>query len=215
MAKLYKKQYEDIYTVDHLKQYKLDLDQISGVTMAYDEYTDQFKDLLKCFYFDLFNYYVKLSWLRRNFVYKNRKIKYPINHNPQYLNSAFLKYLRRIVGMDIQIITRGINFSAIESYFDELFPGFEEGNPFENPEYYKFPFKNLSIDFLLAVYHMEERVMLLKEADRVEMTIAQFYDFVVNHVKCLNDELEEPAYEVFQNRHRGVSFYVKNLKEEI
>ncbi len=208
--KLHKKQYEDIYTVDK-KGHVLALDRISGVTADFNEYTDLFKDFLRSFYSEFFIFFVKLAWLRRNFVYKGNRLTYPINKNSEHTQEAFVKYLRRVVGMDIQIITRGAAFSAIESYLGELYPDFEDGNPFENPEYYRFPFKNISLEFLVAVYQVEERMLLLKEADNQKMSYAEFLDFVINHVCSVNEELGRKKYHINFNQSRGISFFIKDL----
>lgn len=207
---LHKKKYENIYSEDHNSKYTLHLEDISGVNMSLAEYTDLFVDFLRTFYSELYNYYVKLAWLRKNFSYKGKRIGH--NGNSKYVHGVFVKYLRRIVGMDIQIITRGSHFSSVTSYFDEFYPGFELGNPFENPEFYKFPYKNISIEFLVSVAHMDERLVLLKEADEQKMTHAIFLDFITNHVKCENEGRKKDKYEIDFNSFKGVSFFVKNLE---
>jgi len=209
--KLYPKQYQDIYSVDNDLHYKLDLDDLSGTTMDFNEFTDLSKDVLRSFYSDLFTNYVKVAWLRRNFLYKGRRIKWPINKNPQFIQIAFVKYLHRIVGMDIQILTRSLSFSAVESYFNDFFPGFEDGDPFKNPEYYKFPYKNISIDFLVPVCRMDERLALLKDADKRDLTFAEFRDSIINEVLSINAANKKEKYDVQTRRHRGTSFFVKKI----
>src|SRR5258706_15430408 len=98
--------------------------------------------------------------------------------------------MRRYVGHDIQLINRSFFFQKLESYyFDQLIPGFEEGNPFENPDYYKFPYKNISLDYLMLVYQLDDRFDLLTEADKQRMSYAVFIDYVLNHVLNENDIL--------------------------
>ena len=128
---------------------------------------------------------------------------------------AFTKLLRRDVGIDIQIITKGKFFSKIEIYFDELFPGFDDGNPFENPDYYKLPFEHVTMDFLMVVHQLDDRIKLLKHADENKMNYAEFVDYSINHVLCINEGLKKPRYEMRQKKDRNFPFYIKDKTKEI
>ena len=151
--KHYRKTYEDVFSTDRPKsKTRLNLDQISVGEMGLDEYTSTFKSFIKSFYTNLFDDSVKLSWLRRNFSYYGKKTVLPMHKNSRLLNSSFVKFLRRNVGRDIQVITKGKFFSKLELYFDEMFPDFDEGIPFEYPVYYKNPFDFVSVDFGVSVY---------------------------------------------------------------
>jgi len=207
--KQYKKTYEDIFSADHPKNSaRLNLDQISIEGLGTGEYVDLFTNFLNKFYLNLFDNCVRLSWLRRQFIYYGHKTKMPMNKNSRIHNGAFVKMLRRNIGKDIQIITRAKFFSRLESYFDELFPGFEEGNPFENPDFYKFPFKYISTEYLIVVYQMKDRLEMLRYAEESKMSYAIFLDYVVNHVCCLNEELGREKYQIRNNTERNFSFYV-------
>lgn len=214
--KHHKKQYEDVFSIDRKEsKTKLNLEKISVGDMELNEYVDLFKNFLSDFYTDLFDYSVKLSWLRRRFSYYGRKTILPMQKNSLILNMAFVKLLRRHVGKDIQIITRGKFFSKLELYFDDLFPGFDEGNPFENPEYYKFPFNNISIDFLLVVHQLDDRMELLKEADKNKMSFAVFLDYVINHVYSENEYLGRNRYQIRHNQDKNYPFYVQDTDKDL
>ena len=135
--------------------------------------------------------------------------------NALVLNLAFVKFLRRVVGMDIQIVTRGKSFSKIETYFNDLFPGFMDGNPFENPDYYKFPYKNITLDYLVVVQQMEDRLELLKFADQHDLSYADFMDYVINHAYVENDELGYPRYQIKHNQDKNFPFYIKDMKNNL
>jgi len=214
--KQYKKTYEDVFSVDRPKNNtRLNHDQIGTGEYEVNEYVDLLRAFLDTFFFDLFNHCVKLSWFRRQFTYYGHKTIMPMNKNSPTHNAAFVKLLRRSVGKDIQIITRAKFFSRLESYFDEMFPGFEEGNPITNPAYYKFPFKNISVEFLIVVYQLENRIELLRFADDNKMSYAVFLDFVINHVCSINDELGREKYEIRNNTERNFSFYVKDVDRDL
>lgn len=196
--KHHSKTYEDVFSSDPPKSPgRLNFQEVSAEGMSVNEYVDLFRSFLGDFYKDLFLVYVRLSWLRRSFSYYGHKTILPMQKNHMRMSLAFVKFLRRYVGKDIQMITKGgSSFSKIELYFDEMFPGFLEGNPFENPEYYRFPFKNISMDYLVVVHQLDERMELLKYADDNKMSFAVFLDYVINHVSCENDDLGRTRYTV-------------------
>ena len=202
--------YETYLTTDRLKTNKLNLDEISASGLDSEGLASAFSSFLKGYYYNLFHDFVIFSWFRRNFTYYGKKMVYPIQKNGFLSNIAFVKFLRRNVGMDVQIITKNRAFHQIESYFDDFFPGFTEGNPFENPEYYKYPYENITADFLPVVYQMEERLDLLKFADEEKMTYAEFVDYVLDRVGVLNSEMEIPRYEIKQKSDRNTTFHIRD-----
>lgn len=211
MLKTYPKTFENVFSTDQPKNSaRLNLAQVTVGETGVDEYVSLFQGFLQKFYLDLFDGCVRLSWLRRHFSYYGRKTKMPMNKNSRIHNSAFVKLLRRNIGKDIQIITRAKFFSKLELYFDEFFPGFDEGNPFENPDYYRFPFKNISVEFLIVVHQLEDRVGILRHADDNKMSYAVFLDYVINHVYSINEELGREKYQVRHNTERNFPFYIKN-----
>ena len=87
--KKYPKTFEDVFSSDTSgRALKIDVMQVSNDHMGSEEYTELFKTFLQDFYLDLFNNCVKLSWLRRNFKYKNKKYKYPFKNI--FLNIIFV-----------------------------------------------------------------------------------------------------------------------------
>jgi len=210
------KTYEDVFSSDRVKsRTKLNLDKISTGEMELNEYVSQFQEFLTNFYLSLFLGCVKLSWLRRKFSYYGRKTVLPMQKNSRILNTAFVKLLRRNVGKDIQIITRGKFFAKLELYFDEFFPDFESENPFENPDYYIFPFKNISMDYLMVVYQLDDRIGLLQKADDGKMSYATFMDYVINYVYTENEILGRDRYEIRHNQDRNFPFHVKDSDKDL
>jgi len=214
--KHHNKTFEDIYSIDNDQvKNKLNFDKIDVGDMSVEEYINLFKFFLKDFYSILFDQCVRLSWMRRNFSYYGKKTILPMQKNSMILNIAFVKLLRRHVGIDIQLITRSSFFTKLELYFDDFFPGFCEGNPFTNPDYYKFPFKNVTLDFLLAVWQLDDRMELLKEAEKQKMSYAVFVDYIINHVYSENEELGRRRYEVRQNQDRNFPFCIIDTDKKL
>lgn len=214
--KHHKKTYENVYSIDREdSKIKLNLDEISVYAMEPNEYNELFKSFLTDFYSGLFLNCIKLSWLRRKFSYYGRKTILPMQKNSILLNSSFVKLMRRHIGNDIQIITKSKFFAKLEMYFDDLFPEFELWNPFESPEYYEFPYKNISLEYLLVVYQMDDRLEMLKYADDQHMTYAVFLDWVINHAYSENDSLGRTRYEIKQNQARTDTFHVKDTDKKL
>lgn len=214
--KIHNKTYENVFSEDkpkHKTRLKIEKISIRG-DMDLSEYTILFRDFLNDFYLRLYLDSVKLSWLRRKFSYYKMRTWLPINQNPPLLNGAFVKYLRRGIGKDIQVITKGKFFSKLELFFSELYPDFEEENPFVNPDYYKFPFKNISLEYMVVVHQLDDRIALLKHADEKEMTYAVFLDFIINHVYTENEILGRKRYTA-PDWSRDFSFYVKDTDKNI
>lgn len=214
------KSYENVFSTDKPKgsgrgNRTFHLDKISIDGMSLDEYLLLSKNFMSEFYASIFDSSVRYAWLRRKFAYGNEKATPQMRKNSIQFCSAFMKFSRRHIGMDPQLITRSRFFQCVEPYFDTLFPGFDEGNPFDNPEYYKFPFKNISIDFLMTVYQLEERIDLLKVADERMMSYAVFADYVINHILSVNQGLDRERYKIIFNRNRRLLFYIEDLDNKL
>jgi hypothetical protein len=206
--KYHQKKYENVFSTDRPKSNTaLVIDDVFVGDLDLNEYVLLFKNHLNDFYLELFNNCVKLSWLRRKFGYKGTQIETPLNKNNFALDLAFVKFVRRVVGRDLQIITRSKFLNKWEgAYFDAFFPIFMENNPFEDPDYYRYPYKNISPEFLVVVYQLDDRFDLLEKADKDNMTYGKFTDYVINHVLCENDDLGYQRYVMKKNRNE--SFFI-------
>ena len=214
--KPHKKTYEDFFSTDLPKSHsKFKLEKVGATSMEVDKYIPLFRNFLTTFYIELFNSSVRLCWLRRQFTYHGHRTRYPMDANSPLINIGFVKFLRRIIGKDIQIITKSKVFSKLETYFDVFFHGFDEGNPFENPDYYKFPFQNISIDYLIVVCQLDDRIQLLNIAEREKMSYAIFVDYIINHVYNENEVIGRERYKVNFSMGTRFPFYIKDTDKHM
>ncbi len=191
--KTHPKTFEDIFTSDKtVKKFDPDNIVLPGV-MSFDQYSMLMRNTIKNHYSDLFDFYVRVSWLKRNFRYKGVKIKN--SANGIWIDQNFSVFMKNYVGSDIKLITQSFAFGKVESYFDEIFPWFSDGNPFENPSLYISPFKHITIDFMTVVYQMPDRMEILKMAEDKKMTYAEFLDFMINHTMSENESTGTDRYE--------------------
>lgn len=212
MIKQYPKTYEDLFSSDsenNPQTQKLDLNAVSIDGMEFNEYVTTYKDFLNDFYLSLFNESVKFVWLRRKFCYRGERVVSQMIGNSYALCLAFAKFTRRVLGRDVQVITKNDFFKSIEKKLDTFFPAFDERNPFTDPESYKFPFKNISIDFFPVVSQLDDWLDLLKIADEKKMSYAKFVDYVINYV--YNEDKDR--YVIRSNVHRPSLFHITDLKK--
>jgi hypothetical protein len=207
--------YDRIFSVDNDSKHTLDESKIGAIGMSKEEYERQFRKFLNESFTRLFDDVVRISWFRRIFMCHGKKTIYPIQKNPMNYNTIFVKHLRRIIGKDIQILTRSRYFSKIEGYFKDFFPGFTDGNPFTNPEYYKFPYKNITVDFLIPVNQLNDRLTLLKEADEQNMSYAVFLDYIIEFISKENEKTIKPRYEIKHGKDKRSAFYVRDTRKNL
>lgn len=207
--KIYPKTFENVFSEDRFK--KFDFSHISAQEMTANEYAAVFRDLLKGFADSLFEFYVKFAWLKKKFTYKGQVAALKVTGGE--VDYAFSSFLRKIVGNDTQFFTKSFLYHKITSYFKDLFPDFERNDPFKNPELYQFPFENISIEFLAVVYQLDDRLALLKYADKQKMNYARFLDFVINQTYSINEELGRDKY-IFIHSKKCQS-YVKDTDKNL
>lgn len=133
-----------------------------------------------------------------------------MNKNSLISGLAFTKFLRRVIGKDLQSLTKSKFFSKVETYLEDFYPNFMEGNPFKDTNHYKFPYKNISMEYLVPLYQVEDRLELLAEADKQKMTFAVFLDYIINYVYTKNEELGRDKYQIRHNIDRDLPFFIRD-----
>lgn len=190
--KIYPQTFEKVFSKDGYHTF--DFSQITTEDLSVDEYVGSFKKLLKDHSSYLFDSYVKITWMKNKFHYKGKQL---MGYNPAWsgrLEYVFSRFLRRVIGNDVRFFARDFLYSKVRSYFHDFFPDFYLYDPYKDKDYYKFPFKNLTMEFLGVVYQMDDRIEMLKYADKQHMTYATFLDFVINQVYSMNEELGRDKY---------------------
>ena len=173
-----------------------------------EEYRNEFKNFLikksASFWADM----VEVEWMISNFDYSNLEKKgCPTN---VAANAAFSVFSKEYIGASYLFLTSSFYYNQMKSYFKEIFPNFYSDNPFSNPEKYKYPYKNITIDYLYLVYQLPERLELLDYAEKRNIPFGTFLDYIINYIGKCNDLEEEETYIFIKPDH--YPFYVKNLK---
>lgn len=134
-------------------------------------------------------------WLAQHFIFRGKRRK-ALFANGDWYDRAYGYFMRTIVGCANLALTRSPWFYRMGTYINDMFPKFLEYSPFENPEYYAFPFKTVTIDHMVLVYQMPERWNLLDIAEERGMLYDEFYDYVINYALCDNDTRARPRFTI-------------------
>lgn len=197
--KLYPKTYEDVFKYKGNKNVLADVQRLSSVFGDLNELEDLTREHLRSAYKHLFDDVIRYMWLRRNFAYNGRRFKY--DQNGFHADVAYSNFLKFKVGTSQHLLSSTWITSNLISYVDDFFPEFLERNPFEEPEYYEFPYKNITLEYLHFVCQMtEHRIWLLNYAEEHNLSFGDFGNFVVNQALNYNEDLvaqgKDPIYEI-------------------
>ena len=203
--KEYPKRYEDVFTSKRKDRYA-DINKVSvgDKNEDIDQYLQQFGELLDGYQEYVFNFLVKYDWLCRKYRYNDLRRRKQ-GRNYFFIDASFSLFMRKYLNVPPAIVTRSY-FARIIGYFDDLFPNFEEGDPFK--EEYLYPYKYMNFACLVLVNELPERIELLRIGEDKNMKYLQFFDYVINHVMCRNEE-EEDKYKVRFNAYSSPSFFQK------
>ena len=170
---------------------------ISGIGSSLgsvDELVLRFRSFYKEAYLILFDLIVKQVWLEQKFLYNGVRRKRSMNgYGLDWIYSYFMK---SVVGISQKPLTTCFIFTVVPTYFNDFFPNFSDHDPFEEPEYFKYPYKNVSLDHLLFVYQHHERLEMLAEAEKRSMNIKDFTDWAANQGLSCRDEKGEEMYSI-------------------
>jgi len=189
--KNYKKTYEDTYSAERSIK-RCDINKVStDIDLTVNDYKEKIRKTILSFQKEVFNHLVKISWLNRRFVYDGKP---RINKcsNGFYLDRAFGVFMRNYVGVENRMIGKNNLYTKIETYFDDFFEDFDARNPFE--EEMEFPYKHITLEYLIVVYQMSERLELLGYAEKEKMPYVKFLDYVINYICNFNEEHNDYQY---------------------
>lgn len=192
--KNFPKEYENVFLTDDVKnKYKEEL-MSTLYEDGWDEYKKFFKNYISEWSNEMFTQIVKYYWLQKHFQFKGvQKKKYALNKWDT--DAAYAFFIRHILKFSHNTILKSFWTYKLTTYLDEWFPDMMEHNPFTEPEFFKWPYKNITLDFVIAVYQLPERKELLEYVDTQNMSAYEYYDYLINYVN------------VFNERHKGTPIY--------
>lgn len=177
-------------TYENLRQRPFNHTHIAGnirsATWPKDEYIARMRAVWRRINEDGWRNMVESLWLSLHFVYRGKRRKY-LWGNGDWYDKAWRYFTSAMVGYPTQLLTRNGSFYRLSSYLNDLYPDFLSRDPFTDPDYFKFPYENLSLDHMYLVYQMPDRFDLLHLANERKMNFDEFFDYVINHIMNLNE----------------------------
>lgn len=160
-----------------------------------------FRDFLHGAHKQLFDMVIKQIWLELHTAYRGKRRTARFGN---YMGEdwSFSHFMKSHVGISQKTVTSMPVFTSTATYLKDFFPDFLNSNPFEHPEDYSFPYKNLTLDHLAFVYKVHNRMELLEYAEARAMKYFDFVNWAVNQVLCYNDEIGEEKYVISVNSSR-------------
>lgn len=229
--KEYTKQFENVY------QSAGRFARLNSDTAVYlnpltkESFKDYYQKSLRDFYNSIWMATVRSLWLAdhyskegfrhnagsalRNSFNPNKERGATVKDFTSNVYCSFTNYPRLVLGSDRTPLVETFSYRHLLAYVEDFFPKeeFLANNPFENPDFYKIPFKHISVEFMLPVYQMQERMDLLKIAEDRSMTWDAFMDYLINYINCYNQEAGKMVYSMV--RRHPLPDYVRDNRYSI
>lgn len=207
MLKIYPKRYESVFS-EFKPRHGVDLKYVKIRDFDSNEaYAEFAKKEVRQMLEDIWLINIKLCWLFFKFTYKGKR-RTKTHANSVISDTAFSVFQRQSLGLDSRFFTRSGEYHKVVDYYNSLYPEFDFHDPFKEPEYFKFPYKNITMDFLVTVYQMPERLEILAYADEKAMSYNEYLDFILNYIHSYNEEYDDTIFELsmFSNHVPYVSY---------
>ena len=162
-------------------------------------------------FLSIFNIVVKYIWLDQTLTYDG--IRKKRGGNGMFPDKAFSFFYTSMVGINPRILTGTGLFYSIVSYLKDFFPNFSDHDPFLEPEYFKYPYSHVTLDFLYVVYKHDNRIKMLEHAEENKMSIREFIDWVINYVNAENDESGKDIYLIRKDKEHLITSVFKNKEQ--
>jgi len=202
--KQYPKTYKDLSRQPGDKR----LSCIGSSLGSVDNLALSFRNFYKEAHLIIFDLNVKEVWLEQHFLYDGVR-RANRSRNGYNLDWTFSYFMKSIVGISQKPLTCGFFFATTATYFIDFFPNFLDHNPFEEPEYFKYPYKHVTLDFLAFVYQCHNRLKMLQEAEDKKMNIQDFMNWAANYELSYSSSLDKELYCIV--RHNFIP-YLKKIK---
>lgn len=188
------------------------LDKIGSNYGSVDELIVSLRTFYRESTLQIFDIFIKQTWISQQFLYNGVRRARIAGTSTQEGEIVYSFFMRAVVGSDKNALASSLFLPSILTYLKDFFPNFSDHNPFTESDYFKYPYKNITLDYLYLVHDHDDRLEMLKKAEEESMSFYEFYNWVINHVLCYNEEKEEQVYEIYFNVAGGATC-VRKSKE--
>ena len=206
--KIHQRVFEDLHKVP----YKGAIDKLDTIDGNLDELIFKTREFYKDVYSFVFDSLVRAVWLRGQLTYGGERIT-KVRSNGQVKDSAIAFFMKGMVGVSGTFLLHSGMTIPLSSYFEEFFLDFYKHNPFEEPEYYEFPYKNISIEHLIFVHECHNRTELLREAESRAMNVRDFINWATDRAFCYNIEVDKEVYKIGKRTPSRNFAYLRRVKD--
>jgi hypothetical protein len=197
--KIFPKQYEDVADLDKFDDVRVKA--IGSAWKTVEDLADRYRQVSDEFNQLFFPLIVKQIWLEQQFCYNGDRRRQRA-HNGNHIDWAYGYFQKVIVKRSQKGLTNNFVFTAVSTYLKEFFPDFLKHDPFLEPEYYSYPYKHLTLDHLVFVYMVDERLDYLAYAEEQQMSVAEFVNWGTNQAFCYNDSVGKIVYQLSRSNYR-------------
>lgn len=183
--------------------------RIGSTLGSAEELAVRFKQFYKELDSYTFDSIVKRLWLEQHFTYNGnpRRVRFGNGFASDWSWGFFMRFL---VGSHNRANDSLLSV-AVSTYLKEFFPDFMLHDPFKEPEYYKFPYQNVSLAHMAFVHMMHNRIEILDYAEKEGLGFVDFVNWVYNWAQCYNDEIGENKYQLSRSWSRWSHIKNKDL----
>jgi hypothetical protein len=175
----------------------------------------------------LFSQAVKIAWLDAITSFKGEKLverslvrAFPTSFSKKEFRTAGLRgtfavELERELGGAFLPVKQASTFlRRVSSYIFHFFPRetFLDHDPFLEPEHFKYPFKHVTLEYLVFVYLMPERFEILQMAEEGLWKLDYFRDWVVNYAYSFNLEYGDDVFFLVKDKLSGSVPYITDRR---
>ena len=205
------KQYPKIFQDLAKKPSKKMILKMGSSLGSIDSLAIMFKEFYRETHAVIFNILVKEVWLEQKFLYDGVR-RNGRGRNGVAIDKCFSYLVKGMAGISQKPITIGHFFVSVPTYFIDFFPKFSDYNPFEDLEYFKYPYKHITLDHLSFVYQCHNRLELLEEAESRHMKIWDFENWAANYALSYRDKKGNQLYEM--SRADGFVPYIRKINKQ-
>ena len=200
--KKYEKEYEDYFSSavesDKCKPHLVN----NTMGVEFKEYVNLLNENVFEHERDVFDKILKFEWLKSRFIYNEKPVLNLMTGRQSHtreLREGFEVLMRQYVGTDQLSIIASSSYKLVKSYILSFYPDYHILNPFRAK--LEYPYKYMSFSCLRLMWSFGfNRLDYLDYGEKKKMTYAVFFDYMINHINCYNDEV---GYEHYTIRWQG------------
>ncbi len=169
------------------------MDKVDSTLGSPEELAKRFRDFYTDVHRQVFDMAVRHVWLEQHFMFKGRR-RVGRWGNGIEADSTYSHFMKKMVGISQKPITINRCFSIITTYLKDFFPEFLDHDPSKEPEYFKYPYKHVTLDHLVFVHRVHNRLELLAHAEKRKMDYVEFCNWATNQVLSYNLDIGQDVY---------------------